>query len=235
MTTRSIFMVLSVIVLCSTVPVFGNIVDLTGGSIAWLSVRGTDNSTDFENATIALPASGMLNLAKPNVTASADYAFADTGFTMNNVSYSLAAVNQVSSSAELYGQILFTPNVNATYTISGSFNWSGNWANGVTLWARLQDVTDATPVDITNHYYNASGILSTVSLNVTAAPGRPTTGILTTGRIYEFDFDLAADNNMYSPDTGVAQGQVAIAFVPEPATLLLFGLGGFGLLRRKRA
>jgi hypothetical protein len=225
---------LSVIVLSNAVYSFGNIVDLSAGSIAWLDVRGTDNSTDIQFATVALPANGTLNLAKLDVTASADYAFADTGFSISNVSYSLAAANQVSSFADVYGQIRFTPNVDATYTISGSFNWSGTWANGVTLWARLQDVTDATPVDITNHFYSKSGVLTTVSLNVTAAAGRPTTGMLTSGRIYEFDFELAADNNVNSPATGTAFGEVAIAFVPEPATLLLFGLGGFGLFRKHR-
>jgi hypothetical protein len=234
MTIRSFVVFLLVVVLFGAVPAFGNIVDLTGGSIAWLSVRGTDNSTDLQPATVALPASGTLSLAKPNVTASADYTFADTGFAMSNVSYSLAAFNRVSSFADLYGQIRFTPNVDATYTISGSFNWSGTWANGVTLWARLQDVTDATPVDITNHYYNKTGVLTTVSLNVTAAPGRPTTGMLTSGRIYEFDFELAADNNINSPAAGTANGQVAITFIPEPATLLLLGLGSFDLLRKHR-
>jgi hypothetical protein len=233
MVTRSFFIVLSIIIVCSVVPVSGSVVDLTGGSIAWLSVRGTDNSTDFQNATVVLPVSDTLSLAKPNVTASADYAFADTGFTISNVNYSLAAFNHVSSFADLYGQIIFTPNINTPYTISGFFNWSGTWANGVTLWARLQDVTDTTPVDITNHFYSKNGVLTTVSLNVTAAPGRPTTGMLTSGRIYEFDFELATDNNANSPTAGTASGQVAIAFIPEPVTLLLLGLGTLFMARRK--
>ena len=227
--------ILSTVVLLGAVSAFGGIIDLAGGSSGWLSVRGTDNTTDMQFPTIALPSAGTLSLAKPGVTASADYAFASSGFSLSNVQYSEIAAGGVSSFADLYGQIQFTPNVPVTYTISGSFNWSGQWANGVTLWARLQDVTDSTPgVDITNRYYNKTGVLTTASLNIAAGPGNPITGTLQAGRTYEFDFELAADNNRFSPQTGTATGSVAIAFVPEPVTACILAVGALVGLRRRR-
>jgi hypothetical protein len=235
MTKRFCALFVSIVILAVAVPTFGGVVALTGGSMASLSVRGTDNNVDFQPVTVTLPSTGTVTASKPNVTASADYAFLDNGFTISNVSYTLGAAGNVSSSSDLYGQIQFTPVVDATYTVSGSFNWNGSWGNGVTLWARLQDVTDSIPgTDITNHYYSKSGVLTSASLNVTPAAGRPVTGTLLAGRTYEFDFELAADNNMYSPGVGTATGGVSISFVPEPVSFLLLLLGGLPLTLRRR-
>jgi len=49
-------------------------------------------------------------------------------------------------------------------------------------------------------------VLTEATLTVTSAAGRPTTGTLAAGRTYEFDFELAADNNRFSPETGTATG-----------------------------
>jgi hypothetical protein len=210
---------LSVMILCSVVPAFGKVISL-GPSIAWLSVRGTDNSLDTQYPPmIWLPSSGTLQcLNQPNVTARADYQFSEGGFSVSNVRYMLGAANNTSSNADLYGQIAFTPTVDMTYTISGSFSWSGRWNNGALLWARLQDITNANPGPvITNHFYNTTGQQTAISLAVTPAAGRPTTGTLTAGRTYEFDFELAEDNNPFSPDIGVVTGFLGITLVPQKA------------------
>jgi hypothetical protein len=226
--------IVSAVVLTGAVSAFGGIVDLAGGSTAWLSVRGTDNSTDIQFPTIALPAGGTLSLTKPGVTASADYAWSSTAFTLSNVQYSEAAAGGVSSFADLYGQIGFMPNVDVTYTISGSLNWTGQWANGLTLWARLQDITVSNPgTDVTNLFFTKSGVLTNASLSIVPLAGNPVTGTLTAGRTYEFDFELAADNNRFSPQTGSANGGVAITFVPDPATMLLLLVAAPGLRRRR--
>ena len=218
-----------------SVPTYGAIVDLTGASSGSLSVRGTDNTTDMQFETIGLPANGTLSLTKPNVTATADYSLSGTGFDVSNVHYSLGAAGGVSSFADLVGQIQFVPKIDVTYTIAGSLNWSGSWANGVSLFARLQDITDANPgTDLALHFYNKTGVLTNASLAVTPGPGRPTTGTLLKGRTYEFDYELAVDNNRFSPDTGTANGALSITFVPEPATCLLIALGGLGLSPRRR-
>jgi hypothetical protein len=209
---------LSVVILCSVVPAFGQVISL-GPSIAWLSVRGTDDSLDTQySPMIWLPSSGNLQcLNQPNVTARADYQFSEGGFSVTNVRYTLGAANGISSFADLYGQIAFTPTVDVIYAINGSFNWSGQWSNGVLLWARLQDITDSNPgTVVTNHFYNTTG-QTTVTLTVTPAEGRPTTGTLTAGRTYEFDFELAADNNRLSPDIGIASGLLGVTFVPLQA------------------
>jgi hypothetical protein len=206
---------LSVVILCSVVPAFGKVISL-GPSIAWLSVRGTDNSLDMQfPPTIWLPSSGTLQcLNQPNVTARSDYQFSESGFSVSTVRYTLGAADGVSSFAGLYSQIVFTPTVDVIYSINGSFSWTGKWCNGVTLWARLQDITDANPgTVITNHYYNKTG-QSTVNLAVTPAEGRPNTGTLTAGRTYEFDFELAADNNPLSPEIGIASGLLGMTFAP---------------------
>ena len=210
-------LLLSAIIVLVSVPAFGKILSL-GPSSAWLSVRGTDNSTDMQfPPMIWLPSSGTLQcLNQPNVTARADYQFSEGGFSVSNVGYTLGAAGGISSFGDLYGQIAFTPTVDVTYTISGSFSWSGRWSNGVTLWARLQDITDANPgTVITDHSYTKSGVQTAVTLTVTPAAGRPTTGTLIAGRTYEFDFELAADNNRTSPDIGVATGFAGIALVPQ--------------------
>ena len=201
---------------CATLPAFGKVISL-GPSIAWLSVRGTDNSTDMQfPPMIWLSSAGTLQcLNQPNVTARADYQFSEGGFAVADVQYALGAVNGVSSFADLYGQIAFTPAVDVSYAISGSFSWSGQWSNGVTLWARLQDITDANPgTVITDHFYSKTGVQTAVTLTVTPAPGRPATGTLTAGRTYEFDFELAADNNRFSPQIGTATGLLGITFLP---------------------
>ncbi len=93
----------------------------------------------------------------------------------------------------------------------------------------------ANPINIANHFYTKSGVLTSAALSVTPAAGRPTTGTLTPGNIYQIDLELAADNNMYSPQTGLATGNVSITFVPEPATLSLLVLGVAAALKRRRA
>lgn len=219
MKTINCKLLLSVISVLVSVPAFGKILSL-GPSSAWLSVRGTDNSTDMQfPPMIWLPSNGTLQcLNQPNVTARADYSFSESGFSISNVRYTLGAAGGFSSFADLYGQIAFTPTVDASYTISGSFSWGGQWCNGITLWARLQDITDANPgTVITNHNYNKTGVLTSVSLLVSPAPDRPVTGTLTAGRTYEFDFELAADNNRYSPEVGTAGGLVGIALTPLQA------------------
>jgi hypothetical protein len=209
---------LSVVILCSVVPAFGKVISL-GPSIAWLSVRGTDNSLDTQYPPmIWLPSGGTLQcLNQPNVDARADYQLSESGFSVTNVRYTLGAVNNTSSNADLYGQIAFTPTVDVTYSINGSFSWNGQWSNGVLLWARLQDITDGNPGTIvTNHYYNKTG-QTTVTLTVTQAEGRPMTGTLIAGRTYEFDFELAVDNNPKSPEIGIASGLLGITLVPQQA------------------
>ncbi len=208
----------SIMVLCAAVPAFGKVISL-GPSSAWLSVRGTDNSLDMQfPPMIWLPSSGTLQCPnQPNVTARADYQFSEGGFSISNVRYTLGAANNTSSVADLYGQIAFTPTVDVVYAINGSFSWSGQWSNGVTLWARLQDITDANPgTVVTNHYYNKTG-QTTATLTVTPAEGRPTTGTLTAGRTYEFGFELAADNNRLSPEIGIATGLLVVTFSPLQA------------------
>ena len=202
----------------TVVPAFGKILSL-GPSTAWLSVRGTDNSTDMQfPPMIWLPSNGTLQcLNQPNVTARADYGFSESSFSVTNVRYTLGVDNNTSSFADLYGQIAFTPTIDVIYAINGSFSWTGKWCNGVTLWARLQDITDANPgTVVTNHYYSKTG-QTTVNLTVTPAEGRPNTGTLTAGRTYEFDFELAADNNPLSPDIGIASGLLGMTFVPLQA------------------
>ncbi|MBN2514090.1 MAG: hypothetical protein JXB18_14220 [Sedimentisphaerales bacterium] len=210
---------LSFLILGAVNPTFGKIISL-GPSIAWLSVRGTDNSTAMQfPSMIWLPSSGTLQcLNQPNVTAAATYQFNESGFSVSHVNYTLGAANNISSFADLYGQITFTPMIDITYTISGSFSWSGRWSNGVTLWASLQDITNGIPgTVITNHYYNKSGVQTNVILTVTPSANRPVTGTLSAGRTYEFDYELAVDNNPNSPDIGVATGQAGISFVPQTA------------------
>ena len=160
-------MLLFVLISFIAVPAFGKVFSL-GPSIAWLSVRGTDNSLDTQYPPmIWLPSDGTLQcLNQPNVTARADYQFSEGGFSVSNVRYTLGAANNTSSFADLYGQIAFTPTVDVTYAISGSFSWSGRWNNGALLWARLQDITNANPgTVITNHFYNTTGIQTDAKLD----------------------------------------------------------------------
>jgi hypothetical protein len=226
---------LSVVVLAGVSTASASIIDLTSGSLATLSARGTDNSVGFQPVTVALPASGTLSLAQPGMSATVDYSFSAGGFTFSNARFSETAAGGVSTSASADATAYFTPNVPVDYTLAGAFSWSGNWGNGLTLWARLQDVTDmASPINIANHFYSKSGVLSSAALSVTPATGRPTTGTLTPGHIYQIDLELAADNNANSTQTGTAIGNVSLTLTPEPGTLALLVLGAVGMIRRSR-
>jgi hypothetical protein len=203
-----------------------------------ISVRGTNDVVDFYSPTLGLPSAGTLNASEQNVTAEADYSFSDAGFIISNVDYSLGAANDKSTFAEVYGIIIFTPTVDTDWELSGAYSWAGDWANGFSLFARIQDT--ATQTEVTRHYYDSAGVLSNVNYIVGTGVGNvsnivgPTSGTLLAGVEYEYQFGLAVDNNQYSPQTGSAVGELALDFiVPEPATMLLLGLGGLVLRKRK--
>jgi hypothetical protein len=84
--------------------------------------------------------------------------------------------------------------------------------------------------------------LSSGDLMIREDPGRASTGRTDIadlgGELYQIDsfFDVYTE---YSPDGGSnwydSDGSTNIYLVPEPATIILFSLGGLTLLRRRRA
>lgn len=230
-------------VLCMMV--VGTIGSSLGGAIVpssmltHVSVRGTNDVVDFYSPTPGMPSSGALSASGQDVSASANYSFSDAGFVISDVAYSLGARNNKSSFAEVYGTIIFTPQFDTEWELSGDFTWAGSWLNGFTLFARIQDT--ATETEVTRHYYQTTGVESSASLTVGSGTGNtfnvigPTSGTLLAGIEYEYMFDLAVDNNMYSPQTGTALGDLALTLVvPEPATMLMLGIGGLVLRAHRR-
>ncbi|HEY3241749.1 MAG TPA: hypothetical protein VGM03_00220 [Phycisphaerae bacterium] len=197
---------------------------LNPGSIIWLSLRGTDNVVGFAPAGISsLPANGTLMPMAVGASASAAYDFSSAAFNVNNAQFALSASNGVSSSADLYGQINFTATTAVPWNLAGSLSWMGNWANGVSLFARLQDLT--TGSDVTLHNYASAGVLSSVTLTVGSGGGNsmnvigPTSGTLTAGHAYQYTLELAADSNPYSPQTGMAMGNLSLSFGTQTVTI----------------
>lgn len=234
-------MVVSFAVALAATPVLGQLIQLTGGSSTDLQVRGTDNVVDFVSGTVSpLPSGDTLVASGPNADATATFAYSDTGFLISDVEYSLGAANQISTFAQLAGQITFTPVVNVFWELDGAYSWQGDWANGMALFARITDTGTAT--EVTKHYYDSAGVLSNVSYTVGVGVGNvsndvgPTAGMLMAGHQYLYDFGLSVDTNQFSPETGAATGNLALTFtaVPEPGILAIAGLGLPALLALRR-
>jgi len=224
--------VISFAVALSATPVLGQLVQLSGGSSTDLQVRGTDNVVDFVPATVSpLPSGDTLVASGPNASATATFAYSDTGFIISDLNYSLGAANQVSTFGQLAGQISFMPLADVIWELDGAYSWDGNWANGVGLFARVTDT--GTAAVITLHNYGSAGVLSNVSYTVGVGGGNvfndvgPTSGVLLAGHQYLYEFGLSVDTNRFSPEVGTATGNLALTFaaVPEPGVLALAGLG----------
>lgn len=230
---------LSLTVALAAIPALGQLVQLTGGSSIDLQVRGTDNVVDFVPGTVSpLPSGDTLVATGPDADATATFAYSDTAFLITDLDYALGAANDTSSFAQLAGQMRFTPVVDVIWELDGAFSWEGDWANGMSLFARITDTTTADV--ITLHYYDSGGVMSTVSYTVGVGGGNvsnvvgPITGTLQAGREYLYEYGLAVDNNMFSPEVGTATGNLSLTFaIPEPGVFALVGLGLLALLKAR--
>jgi len=223
----------------AAIPALAQLVQLTGGSSTDIQVRGTDNVVDFVSATVSpLPSGDTLVATGPDADATATFAYSHTGFVISDLEFSLGAASQVSTFGQLAGQLYFTPTVNVYWELAGAFDWDGDWANGMSLFAQIKDT--GTAAEITKHYYASSGVISSESYTVGLGGGDvsndigPTSGVLLAGHQYEYMFGLALDTNPYSPETGIATGNLSLTFtIPEPSVFALVGLGLLALLKAR--
>ncbi|MGH7133549.1 MAG: hypothetical protein ACREJO_16585 [Phycisphaerales bacterium] len=157
-------------------------------------------------------------------------------------------VTQPTAFGRVYGQTLFTPQVNTPYTILGSVSMylggtstSSASASGIVT---LEVVSGPTIASFGSSIYRSGHggfpVLGDI-YNANAPLSGSATGMLLAGITYQLTWDFNVSSNINGDttlDSNVATGPggsfFAINFAPTPGAATLLGLGGLVACRRRR-
>lgn len=201
-----------------------------------IAVSSTAVASDID-LPVSLPASGTSTAAQSRISASTSYGLSDSSFDFEFDHIRRNTAPYAESEVELY----FRPDDDVDYVFSGIYSSLDAVGHPIVLSLILNDLTTSTTLfssyDASEDSPNEIFTLGQSGGEFSFVSGRPT-GTLISGHDYFLHVFAQIEGDPLAA-TGTVQGTgfVRLAFVPEPSTAWLMGLGlvGFSLGRPGRA
>jgi hypothetical protein len=187
------------------------------------------------NIAIAVPGITILSESY-HVYGSWSSSWGEWGSYDRTESYPIGGSGRVFVEASGYGDGVYNP-------IIGKWDWvahSDGHAEVTYLFQSTEDCLNITSSSYsTNHaftssYFSLTDITDSVLIDKQYNPNGSFAYDISPSHVYEFALSAFAWG-LAEAYTGLTYAEVRVEGIPEPATVLLFGLGGLALLRKRRA